>query len=352
MAAITLKCPNCGGELTFEPGSQKYRCEYCDSEFDQQEADRLLAGQTDANDSRSDQAGKDAETPFMVEYECPSCGARIVTDETTAATFCYYCHNPVLLQGRLSGEFLPDKVIPFQFDREAAEKQFLSFVRHKRFVPKAFFEESQLEKLSGVYYPYWMCDCEVAGRLSGEATRVRVWVSGETEFTETSIYHVEREGEIEVSQITRNALKKSDKKLVEGVMPFRMQEAKPFSMGYLSGFQAEKRDLERQDFEEEVRRDAGNYSERTLRNTIEGYSTVNARAERMEVRKEDWQYLLLPVWVLTYQGRNGHMYYYAMNGQTGNICGELPVDYAKLGLFSALAALAVLILCLIGGYLI
>ena len=37
MAAITYKCPNCGGGLVFDPGTQKYKCEYCLSLFDQQE---------------------------------------------------------------------------------------------------------------------------------------------------------------------------------------------------------------------------------------------------------------------------------------------------------------------------
>ena len=32
------KCPNCGGILTFEPGTQKMKCPYCDSEIDVQTA--------------------------------------------------------------------------------------------------------------------------------------------------------------------------------------------------------------------------------------------------------------------------------------------------------------------------
>mgnify|MGYP001132577293 CR=1 FL=1 len=39
MEVITYKCPNCGGELTFDPQTQKYKCEYCFSYFteDQEE---------------------------------------------------------------------------------------------------------------------------------------------------------------------------------------------------------------------------------------------------------------------------------------------------------------------------
>lgn len=57
------------------------------------------------NKESDKEAGKEADA---VTYTCPSCGAQIVTDATTAATFCYYCHNPVVLGGRLEGKFLPD----------------------------------------------------------------------------------------------------------------------------------------------------------------------------------------------------------------------------------------------------
>lgn len=336
MAAIIFKCPSCGGELVFDPATQRYQCAYCGSNFSQQELEEPLPGQ---EEETSDSA---------VLYECPSCGAQIVTDETTAATFCFYCHNPVILSGRLSGEYLPDQIIPFAIDKKAAEEQFLQYVRKKKFVPKAFFRKEQIEKLSGVYYPYWAYDCEMNAGIDGEASRIRVWRAGDTEYTETEIFHVERRGRVRLRDMIRNALQKTDRELVEGVQPFRMQEKKEFSMGYLSGFLAERRDLERREFEEELRREAEECSRKLLRDTVSGYSTVRIENTDMQMKEENWQYLLLPVWVLTYGGRNGRRYYYAMNGQTGTVCGKLPVDYKKLGLVSGLIGAAVMILCLIG----
>lgn len=363
MAAITFKCPNCGGELIFDPSGQKYKCEYCNSDFTQQELDQMApaeGGETvdyteepefsEAEGGGREEPNDKADGGSAVLYSCPSCGAQIVTEETTAATFCYYCHNPVVLEGRLSGEYLPDKIIPFAIDKKTATKQFLDYVGRKKFIPKAFFDESQIEKLSGVYYPYWMYDCRMEGRISGDGTRVRVWRAGDLEYTETSIFRIERNGDIQLQNMSRNALQKSDKALVEGVLPFRMKEAKAFSMGYLSGFLAEKRDIERQSFEAEIHKESERYAECLLRDTVHGYNTVKIRNKQMRLEEEKWRYLLLPVWVLTYTGRNGHIYYYAMNGQTGNICGELPVDSKKLGIFSGILGAIIMILCLIGGY--
>ena len=85
----------------------------------------------DTSDNHTQQRTAGAEDAAVL-YTCPSCGAQIVTDQTTAATFCYYCHNPVLLSEQLSGAFHPDQIIPFEIDRKQAEEHFLDFVQKKR----------------------------------------------------------------------------------------------------------------------------------------------------------------------------------------------------------------------------
>ena len=132
MEVITYKCPNCGGDLTFDPVSGKYKCEYCLSSFTQEEMEKANpkaaealhreneddAGRQETSDAQNgtDTAQTQDETAQgeAVVYTCPNCGAEIVTDATTAATYCFYCHNPVVLSGRLSGEYMPDFVLPFK----------------------------------------------------------------------------------------------------------------------------------------------------------------------------------------------------------------------------------------------
>ena len=45
MAVISFKCPNCDGELIFDPSTQKYKCEYCFSLFSQEELDAMKPAQ-------------------------------------------------------------------------------------------------------------------------------------------------------------------------------------------------------------------------------------------------------------------------------------------------------------------
>ena len=372
MAIISFKCPNCGGELIFDPATQKYKCEYCNSLFTQEELDAMkpmqgeepeaAAQEQAANSAAGAAAGEKAETGQTVGeqerepegeavyYSCPSCGAEIVTDATTAATFCYYCHNPVVLGKRLEGSYLPNKIIPFEVSREDAEKRFLDFVSKKKYVPKAFFNKKQIESMTGVYFPYWVYDVELEGKMQGDARSVRMWTTGNTQYTETKYYAVEREGDVSLRYLTENALKKANVKLTSGVMPYAYDKMKDFHMGYLSGFLAERRDIEQNAVQGKMQHTMRESAEKLMRDTINGYSSVSVKNTFFAPKKEIWSYVLLPVWTITYKGRDGKVYYYSMNGQNGNICGDLPVDRPRLALTSILTALGILVFGLLGGY--
>lgn len=345
MELISYRCPNCGGDVRFNPESQKYKCEYCFSLFTQDELDRLLAKEGD--DQAELQAGD------AVLYTCPSCGAQIVTDETTTATFCYYCHNPVVLAGKMKGEYCPDRIIPFAVDKEQALKIFDQWMAKKKYIPADFYSKDQIEKLSGVYFPYWLYDCRVEGKLDGEATRLKVWTTGNIRYTRTEKYDVSRDGYMDVENVARGALSKANRQLAEGVFPFEMDKLQPFQMGYLSGFMAENRDMDKEQFISQVETEIQDFAGTTLRSQISGYDAVNIRHKEMKISDAKWKYTLLPVWTLTYKDqRTDKIYYFACNGQTGKVCGELPVDSRRLArLFASIFTPVFLALLLVGYFL-
>lgn len=352
MEVVSFKCPNCGGELVFDPNTQNYSCPYCNSEFSQEQIDTMQKGKQPSQESEAADSAKGQEQEEAAVYVCPNCGAEIVTDPTTAATECYYCQSPVVLSERVSGEYLPQEIIPFAIDRKKAAEIFLQNMKKKKFVPRGFFSGKQIEKMSGVYFPYWMVDWRGDAAMEAEATKVRTWRTGDTEYTETQFYRVYREGNVEFDDMPKIALQKANRKLVEGVQPYDRKAAKQFSMGYLSGFQAERRDLEKEAFGAEIARDTEQYAKRVLENDMRGYTTVRPVRQQVGNRQERWRYALVPVWVITYKGKNGKIYYYTINGQNGKVCGELPVDYKKLSLVSALITGVVFLLGLAGGFLL
>lgn len=138
---ISFKCPSCGGYLVFDPVKQRFQCPYCGGSF----AENELKEQSEQRQQAAEQARSAEPNSELRSYHCQMCGAEIVTDTTTAATRCYYCHSPVVLNDRLTDEFRPDGVIPFKLDKKAAEAEFKSFISKKRFVQPDFFSQAQME---------------------------------------------------------------------------------------------------------------------------------------------------------------------------------------------------------------
>ncbi|MDO4632779.1 MAG: TFIIB-type zinc ribbon-containing protein [Eubacteriales bacterium] len=350
MEAISYKCPNCGADLKFDPSTQKYTCEYCASSFDEAQLEQANPNAAKKAEASAENQQKEAFEALV--YSCPSCGAEIVADETTAATFCYYCHNPVVLQGKLTGEYAPDQIIPFAIDRKKAVDSFLAYVKKKKFVPKGFFNKDQIEKISGVYFPFWVYSCETDYAMQGDASMIRVHTHGDEEITETSVFHVERQATIDFDQFLKNALESQNRRLVEAVQPFEVEKARPFAMGYLSGFQAQKRNIEKAAAAPEFRKEAEEHAKQMVNITLSQYQRVQTTQEKSAVRNEHWKYLLLPAWVVTYRGGDGETYYYAMNGQTGKVAGILPISRGRMLQFFASIAIPLFVIFLIVGYMI
>ncbi len=348
MDAVQYKCPNCGGGLIFDAQKQDFICEYCDSVF--KEEDFFVKDDTLENESPETKTVEQTEYENAVLYACPSCGAQVITDETTAATTCYYCSNPVVLSGKLSGEMKPDMIIPFKIDKKNAINKFKEMCGKKKFLPKNFIAESRLEEIKGVYFPYWYIDCETNGSINATSKQVRTWVVGDFQHTETTIRGHFRQGDMQIHNMPEVALKGNNRDIMRYVCPFNSAEFVPFSMSYLSGFFAERRNIESSEIESGVAQKIRHLSEEKLEKSIE-VPNVTLKDSNINVGELSWKYNLLPVWVLNYKHKE-KKYIYALNGQTGKVYGELPVCNKKLaGLFAGVAAAASLLITLVGVFL-
>ena len=364
MATVNYKCPNCGGPLKFNPDLQKFSCEYCSSVFSESEIQELYKEkeakesqaeraeqrqqqrQQQQQDDRSNDGFEDA-----VVYTCPSCGAEVVTTASTAATTCFYCQNPVVLGGRLSGDFKPDMIVPFALTKEKAIEKFLDMCKKKWFLPKDFASKKQFEKLTGVYFPYWYIDSLRDANMSARCKKIRRWSVGNRRYTETSIFQVARGAKIQINNVFERALSSEDRNMLQCVHPFDLSQARRFSMSYLSGFQAEKRNIEIHEIQQMVDTKIHDYCKELLKDTMSEYDVVTPEQYTAVTDVESWNYNLLPVWVVTYKYK-GKIYPFAINGQSGKTYGMLPTSNAKLAVFCAILTASISLLGLIGGLLL
>ena len=111
--------------------------------------------------------------------------------------------------------------------------------------------------------------------------------------------------------------------------------------------------MEKGQFEEEIKEEVCRFAGDSLRSEISGYDSVQVHSENMQIKSPQWRYVLMPVWTLTYVDRKtDKVYYFACNGQTGKVCGELPVDSRRLlGLFLSVFVPVFAILLAVGWFL-
>ena len=352
------QCPACTGPLRFDPVTGKLVCEYCGSAYDTSEIEALYA-QADANAAQAAQAAagetqpegshwSEAEAAGLKVYNCPSCGAELICDQTTAATSCPYCGNPSIVPGELSGALRPDWVIPFKLTKEKAIAALKEHYRKKPLLPKLFSSQNHLEEIKGVYAPFWLYDGETEGSATFHATKVRSWNQGAYRVTETSHFQCERRGGLSFRRIPVDSSTKMPDEHMDAIEPYDFGELQPFSTAFLPGYMADKYDVDAATAEERARKRAEGSTVGALEATVKGYATVSKESADISYRRTGSQYALLPVWLLSTKW-NEKNYLFAVNGQTGKLVGDLPIDKGRLaawfcGSFLVGAVIAALVL--------
>ena len=325
------KCPCCNGSVEFNSAAQKMKCPYCDTEFDPEVLtayeESLREDQEDEMEWESE-AGttwQDGESEGLRSYICQSCNGEIVGDENTGATFCPFCGSPVIMTGQFAGDLRPNYVIPFRLDKQAAMDALKKHCKGKKLLPKIFFEENHIDKIQGIYVPFWLFDTDADANIRYRATRVRHWSDSNYDYTETKYYAVYRAGNIGFDHVPVDGSTKMDDALMESIEPFAFSDAVDFRTAYLSGFFADKYDVDSKQSITRANERIRKSTEETFADTVHGYSSVTTEHTNISLKNGKAKYALYPVWVLntTWEGKQ---YTFAMNGQTGKFVGDLPMD--------------------------
>jgi len=289
--------------------------------------------------SYDEEEWQEEEAEQLLAYSCPSCGGEVVGDETMAATSCPYCDNSVIIPSQFSGDLRPDLVLPFQLDREAAKGALKRHMKGKRFVPKVFRDEHHIDEIKGIYVPFWLFDADVDASIRYEAIRTRMWSDSQYNFTESNKYAVYREGSVRFEQIPVDGSSRMADDLMESIEPFDCNSAVPFDTAYLSGFLANRYDVDADESMERARNRIKTSTEESFINSVRGYDSVRSVTSSINMKNGAITYALFPVWILNTKWEN-QLYTFAMNGQSGKIAGNLPLDKkAYWRMFIILAAI-------------
>jgi DNA-directed RNA polymerase subunit RPC12/RpoP len=348
------KCPNCTGPLRYAGDTGQVECEYCGTKFETGVIEQIYADKDENTAQQSEkvwdipEAGlswSEEEKNSLRLYNCPSCGANLICDETTAATSCPYCGNPTIIPAHFAGDLKPDYVIPFRLEKEAAVSALKEYYKGKRFLPNAFAEANHIEEIKGIYVPFWLYDGTAAAKMRFRATRVHSYILGDYNVTETEHYRLVREGSVSFQKIPVDASQKMPDAHMDSVEPFDYNEMRDFSTAYLPGYMADKYDMDSKACWARANDRIKASTEQAMNSTTAGYTTIIPEYQNINLTNGEVKYALLPVWLLSTKW-NGTNYLFAMNGQTGKLIGDLPVDKGKY--WAHFAVIAVVLMAALG----
>ena len=356
-SVLEFKCPCCNAPLVFAGETQQLTCEYCENSFDIDTLRACMESESpDAPadiqwDSKTDQQWSQDDQSHLQIYLCDACGGQLISDEHTAATFCPYCGNPAILPSRLAGGLKPDGIIPFKTTKEDAKTAFLKLCSGKPLLPKFFTEQQQIDKITGLYVPFWLYDCSADLNGSYKATRIHTWSDSRFIYTKTDHYLLRRQADAAYSGIPMDGSSKMEDTFMESIEPFRYEEIIDFDTAYLSGYLADKYDMESSAGEERVRQRVETAMNDHIQSSFLGYATVIPSSRSIRIEHGTARYVLLPVWLLNTR-YNGKTYTFAMNGQTGKMTGTFPICPKRsaawfAGLWAGITAVATLVLMIL-----
>lgn len=335
------KCPCCDASLEFSAAKQTLHCDSCGNDYSVEtlnqlaEADGGSTGSSEYNWETYEprEYGTDEEIN-IADYNCPSCGAQITGDDTIGATVCPYCGNATIIKGQFEGSLKPDYMIPFKVDKKMAMVEFEKACKKAPFLPDEFKNKKKIEEMAGVYVPFWMFDCRCDANITYNAQRVKCWSDSNYDYTKTSYYRLHRSGNMNFENIPVDGSIKADDEYMEAVEPFDYRDVVEFNSAYLSGYLADKYDVDDKQSLPRANERVKKSAEDAFASTCNNYSMVTVNNSNIRTSEGKVRYSLLPVWMLNikYKGEN---FKFAINGQTGKTVGNFPICKKKRNTYFA-----------------
>lgn len=331
MSTIAYNCPCCGAPLTFSGASGKLECAACGNSYDTEAIEAMNPAEIEYGPAFALPADTfdNEDAAGMQAYICEGCGAELMTEGTTTATECPYCGSPAILPERIEGGVKPEKVIPFTVTKEQAQKQFEEYFKGKRLLPNVFLENrNRITEMRKLYVPYWLFDCDADANIVYDAEKEHTSRVGDWEITRTEHYVVRRKGSMAFDSIPVDGSEKLDNRITESLEPYDLKAAVDFSPAVLAGAMADHADVNAAECEGRAMERVENSVSQAMRETVSGYTNISERSKNIRTEGGKVTPVLMPVWLITTE-KEGTTYTFAINGQTGKLTCDVPVDKKK-----------------------
>ena len=381
-----FKCKTCGGHVSFSIQHQKLKCGFCGKLYEVEEYydltnensfkqltaeienqsveifEEQLQEEVELQEQSQlkEQFVKNQDGEFeaeiqpdssLVSYVCKSCGGEIIVDNTIGATKCPFCDSNVVINEAFDHIFKPDLVLPFKITKEEAVEIYKNHFSNKLLLPTLFKTMNYIEEIKGVYVPFWIFDAGVTTDMNAQGVKIKHYNTLSYEVTERYHYDVYRKVAFQFYGVPVDGSKTIENKIMESLEPFDSTKAVPYTPEYLAGFYAHKYDVSKEECREIANSRMRKTAKITTKERAREYNYLTNPRFDIKFDYEDVNHALYPVYMISVRFED-KPYLFSVNGQTGKIVGDLPIDKNRcrlltIGTFLASAALSLMILAMV-----
>lgn len=317
------KCNGCGGYLKFDIETQKLKCESCSTLY---------------NVPDEAQQNMNAEYEAKV-YTCPQCGGELISEDNEAVVFCSFCGASNVLKERYSKEKRPSKIIPFKKTKKEIKELYAARLKKAFFAPSDLKDPEFIDSFRGIYMPFYLYEADVDQPLRFDAETVERF--GDDEVITTYRYNGYIKEHIE--DLPHDASSTFADDISEAIMPYDSKELNDFSTGYMSGFYADTSDVKEDLYAENIGNLARESAAMDIQQNLEDADAKSDLKTLIQPNVHKAGIGMFPVWFLSYKNRD-RMAYAAVNGLTGKMAVDIPVDMKKFLLWVLIIAVPIFVI--------
>lgn len=335
---MAIKCSSCGGEVKYRIKAKDLYCEHCgksqkiDTIQKVKNSEEIVKNSENYDDTTTTiEESKTIETKV---YQCGECGAEVQVFSEESTVFCPYCGKQTFLQGNEEMK-KPDSIIPFKIDRDELKQKYERHIESKCFVPADMKEGKYINGFKGVYIPHWNMSVKTNDEIVFEGHKY--YTRGNYNYSEK--YDIETIVEGSINDITFDASANFDDTIATEIAPFDLDHKVPFQEGYVAGFFADNATADSNIYKEKTEKEATKAIKDCLQHDGDNDIKIDKPKKKIQYEHNEPEMAMLPVWFLTRRNKD-RVSYAVVNGQTGKMKIDLPVD--KKSFFTSTSVLSII----------
>jgi LSD1 subclass zinc finger protein len=349
---LRFNCSGCAAPVEYEPGTASMKCPFCGKEQAIQAPQRPISEHDIAELEvvpRTEAQGFGTDARY---FKCDKCGATSTLSGGQMTARCAFCDSPVVVEvPPVAGMVMPESLVPFAVNKDKAIQLYRDWIAGLWFRPSDLKKRADLAKLDGCYVPHFTFDANANSQWSGYAGHY---------YYETESYSAMENGRSvrKTRQVRKvrwqfrsgthaafydDVLVNASMGLPQGMLarihPYHLTGLVPYAPSYLSGFKAEAYSVDPRSCWQTARGEMQGRETQACSTLLDG-DTQRDLVVNTDYQGVRWKHLLLPVYVSSYL-YGAKTFSFMVNGQTGEVQGDAPYSWAKIGAVVAVVAVAV-----------